>query len=163
MRKRFAIRCWRTAQLLDKTIPGARIRFRRMSEWNWEEQNPVCSGAAKYENDHRTVYMMVQRSVKHPYMTLFDGPDANASTAQRNSSLTPLQALYFLNAPFPSAARTTWRRLLDDQASDGGEDGEGKRTGGGSDESELDRAFMISMGGCRIRQSRSVAAVHVEH
>jgi hypothetical protein len=56
---------------------------------------------SKYENDHRTVYMMVQRSVKHPYLTLFDGADANASTEQRTSSLTPLQALYFMNASFP--------------------------------------------------------------
>jgi mono/diheme cytochrome c family protein len=88
------------AQLLDRS-PAKPHPFPPQSEWNWEEQNPFAPKIEKYENDHRTVYMMVQRSVKHPYFTLFDGADANASTDQRNSSLTPLQALYFLNAAFP--------------------------------------------------------------
>jgi len=37
--------------------------------------DPFAPDITKYENDHRTVYMMVQRSVKHPYLTLFDGAD----------------------------------------------------------------------------------------
>jgi mono/diheme cytochrome c family protein len=86
--------------LLDRT-PARPHPFPPQSEWNWEEQNPFAPDVTKYENDHRTVYMMVQRSVKHPYLTLFDGADANASTEQRTSSLTPLQALYFMNASFP--------------------------------------------------------------
>jgi hypothetical protein len=45
--------------------------------------------------------MMMQRSVRSQYFTLFDGPNINMSADQRGSSLTPLQALYFLNAPFP--------------------------------------------------------------
>ena len=45
--------------------------------------------------------MMIQRSVRLPYFTLFDGPNNNVSTEQRNNSLTPLQALYFMNADFP--------------------------------------------------------------
>lgn len=45
--------------------------------------------------------MMIQRTVKHPYMTLFDGADPAVSTDIRTSSLTPLQALYFMNSPFP--------------------------------------------------------------
>ncbi|WP_263373863.1 PSD1 and planctomycete cytochrome C domain-containing protein [Granulicella aggregans] len=88
------------AKLLDLT-PAKPHPFPPQSQWNWEEQNPFAPDVTKYENDHRTVYMMVQRSVKHPYLTLFDGADPNASTEQRTSSLTPLQALYFMNASFP--------------------------------------------------------------
>ena len=86
--------------LLDRT-PALPHPFPSQSEWNWEEQNPFIPDLVKYETDRRTVYMMVQRSVKHPYMTLFDGADPNVSTDQRTSSLTPLQALYFMNAAFP--------------------------------------------------------------
>jgi mono/diheme cytochrome c family protein len=88
------------SKLLDRS-PAPPHPFPPQSKWNWEEQNPFAPDVTKYENDHRTVYMMVQRSVKHPYLTLFDGADANASTEQRTSSLTPLQALYFMNASFP--------------------------------------------------------------
>jgi hypothetical protein len=44
---------------------------------------------------------MVQRRVRHPALTLFDGADPGASTELRSSSLTPLQALYFMNGEFP--------------------------------------------------------------
>jgi len=85
---------------LDLTPAGPQP-FPPQSQWNWEEQNPFAPKLADYENNHRTVYMMIQRSVRHPYMTLFDGADPNASVEQRSSSLTPLQALYFMNSPFP--------------------------------------------------------------
>jgi len=136
------------AQLLDKS-PGGAHPFPPESEWNWEEQNPFTPKLANYENDRRTVYMMVQRSVKHPYMTLFDGADANASTAERNSSLTPLQALYFLNASFPKRCSDHLAELLDEGKASGGVKTEqvSATSGGGSDEkSELDRAFLIVYG-----------------
>ncbi len=56
---------------------------------------------AKYETNRRTVYAMVQRTVRSTYSTLFDGPNTNVSTETRSASLTPLQSLYFLNADFP--------------------------------------------------------------
>jgi mono/diheme cytochrome c family protein len=86
---------------LDRT-PAGPHPFPPPSKWNWEEQNPFAPNFADYENNHRTVYMMVQRTVRHPYMTLFDGANPQTSTEQRTSSLTPLQALYFLNSPFPA-------------------------------------------------------------
>jgi len=85
---------------LDRTPAGPQP-FPPQSQWNWEEQNPFAPNLARYENNHRTVYMMVQRSVRHPYLTLFDGADPEASTDLRSSSLTPLQALYFMNGDFP--------------------------------------------------------------
>ena len=99
------------SRLLDRT-PAGPHPFPPQSEWNWEEQNPFVPNLPRYENDHRTVYTLVQRSVKHPYMTLFDGADANASTEQRSSSLTPLQALYFLNSTFPKRCADNLARQL---------------------------------------------------
>jgi hypothetical protein len=106
---------------------------------------------------------MVQRSVKHPYMTLFDGADANASTAQRNSSLTPLQALYFLNAAFPKRCADHLADLLDG-SQPGGDEIRSMRVSSqagskASDEkSELDRAFLIIYGRLpeKAEQERSI-------
>jgi hypothetical protein len=43
---------------------------------------------------------MTQRIQRHPYLAIFDGADPSASTPQRLTSTTPLQALYLLNDPF---------------------------------------------------------------
>jgi hypothetical protein len=154
------------AQLLDRS-PAGPHPFPPQSEWNWEEQNPFAPDLKKYENDRRAVYMMVQRSVKHPYMTLFDGADANASTAQRNSSLTPLQALYFMDAAFPKRCADHLAELLDSRRP-GGDAVRGMKIssqagGKGSDEKEdLDRAFLIIYGRLpeKQEQQRSMQFLH---
>jgi len=43
---------------------------------------------------------MTQRIKRHPFLALFDGPDPNATTADRRTTTVPTQALYFLNSPF---------------------------------------------------------------
>ena len=43
---------------------------------------------------------MTQRLKRHPFLALFDGPDPNATTADRRLTTVPTQALYFLNSPF---------------------------------------------------------------
>ncbi len=88
------------SQLLDHS-PAPPHPFPAESTWNYEQQNIFTPNPADYETDRRTVYMMIQRTVRSPYFTLFDGPNINMSTDQRGASLTPLQALYFMNAPFP--------------------------------------------------------------
>jgi len=140
------------AQLLDRS-PAKPHPFPPQSEWNWEEQNPFAPKIEKYDNDQRTVYMMVQRSVKHPYFTLFDGADANASTDQRNSSLTPLQALYFLNAAFPKRCANHLAGELEEGKIAEGKPGSGKLTqarlqtgkpaGHFDDKAKLDEAFLL--------------------
>jgi hypothetical protein len=55
---------------------------------------------AVYPSEHRSVYLMVQRLHPHPYLSLFNGPDAGVTTAARDSSAMPLQALYLLNNRF---------------------------------------------------------------
>jgi hypothetical protein len=69
---------------------------------------------AVYDSKKRSVYLMTQRIQRHPFLALFDGPDANASTAQRASSTVPTQSLYFVNDPFFHArAEAFAKRLLD--------------------------------------------------
>jgi hypothetical protein len=43
---------------------------------------------------------MQQRIKKQPFLEIFDGADANATTGERPVSTTPLQALFMMNDPF---------------------------------------------------------------
>lgn len=94
---------------MDRTIPGPHP-FPVESSWNYTQHNPF---KAVYDNNHRSVYQMVQRTQRHPYLALFDGADPNASTPSRTQSTVPTQALYFMNDPFVhNQARGLARRLI---------------------------------------------------
>jgi hypothetical protein len=94
---------------LDRSRPGPHP-FPNFEEWHWTQHKPF---KAVYESDHRSVYLMTQRIVRHPYLALFDAPDANVSTDVRTVSTVPLQALYLMNHPFVQAqAERFARRLL---------------------------------------------------
>ncbi len=71
--------------------------FPAIDAWQWTQHNPF---KAVYPSSHRSVYLMTQRLVKHPFMAIFDGPDTNVSTDARTHSTVPLQALYLRNNPF---------------------------------------------------------------
>jgi hypothetical protein len=102
--------------LLDPTA-GSQHPFPPMHTWNYEQQNMFEADPVKFETDKRTVYQMVQRTVRPPFFILFDGPSVNASTEQRTNSLTPLQALYFMNGDFPKrAAGALSTKLLGQEA-----------------------------------------------
>jgi hypothetical protein len=81
---------------LDRRRPGPHP-FPPIQSWGWTQHNPF---KAVYPSNYRSVYLMTQRILRHPYLALFDGPDTNASTEKRAGSLLPLQALYFANNPF---------------------------------------------------------------
>ncbi|TVS11514.1 MAG: DUF1553 domain-containing protein [Planctomycetaceae bacterium] len=67
-----------------------------------------------YDHNHRTVYLMSPRLNRHPFIELFDGPDPNYPTGQRDVSTVPLQALFLMNSDFiQTNARAFARRLLD--------------------------------------------------
>ena len=71
---------------------------------------------AVYPSEHRSVYLMVQRLHPHPYLSLFNGPDTGVTTATRDDSTVPLQALYLLNNPFVhDQARRFAGRLIADE------------------------------------------------
>lgn len=106
------------SQLLDRT-PGAAHPFPAQATWNYEQQNMFTPNPADYQTDKRTVYSMVQRTVRSQFFNLFDGPNVNVSTDHRGASLTPLQALYFMNDPFPKrCAANLAATLLASSASD---------------------------------------------
>ncbi len=71
--------------------------FPHPATWNWTQHKPF---SAVYDTNKRSVYLMVQRSVRHPYLSTFDGADPNVSTGQRTTSITPLQALFLMNSEF---------------------------------------------------------------
>ncbi len=84
---------------LDRS-PGGPHPFPPESEWKYTQHEPF---AAVYDSNRRSVYLMVQRTRRHPFLSLFDGADPNASTPVRSQSIVPTQALYFLNDPFVHA------------------------------------------------------------
>ena len=67
------------------------------STWGFSQHAPFV---AVYDTLRRSGYLMVQRQRRHPFLSLFDGADPNASTPRRQSTTMPTQALYFLNDPF---------------------------------------------------------------
>jgi len=81
---------------LDPT-PGGPHPFPESKSWGYTQHNPF---AAVYDTNRRSVYLMTQRIKRHPFLTLFDGPDPNASTPIRQTTTVPTQALFFLNDPF---------------------------------------------------------------
>jgi hypothetical protein len=81
---------------LDRT-PGAAHPFPDEKTWQFTQHTPF---AALYDTDRRSVYLMTQRIKRHPFLTLFDGADANTSTPQRFQTIVPTQALFFMNDPF---------------------------------------------------------------
>ncbi len=81
---------------LDTGRPG-RHPFPPIADWHWTQHDAFKT---VYASNRRSVYLMTQRLIKHPFLALFDGPDTNTSTDVRSRSTVPLQALYFLNNPF---------------------------------------------------------------
>lgn len=76
---------------------GQQHPFPPESTWKFTQHTPFN---AIYETNGRSVYLMTQRQRRHPFLTLFDGADTNSSTASRQTTTMPTQALYFMNDPF---------------------------------------------------------------
>ncbi len=96
---------------LDRRSPPAHP-FPPIEDWHWTQHGAF---KAVYPGNQRSVFLMTQRLVKHPFLAIFDGPDTNTSTDVRARSTVPLQALYLMNNPFVverSAALA--RRLLNE-------------------------------------------------
>ncbi|MGZ0172887.1 MAG: PSD1 and planctomycete cytochrome C domain-containing protein [Planctomycetales bacterium] len=81
---------------LDTTFADAHP-FPAEASWKFTQHNPFT---AIYKTNKRSAFLMAQRQRRDPYLALFDGADPNASTAVRQLTTVPTQALYFMNAPF---------------------------------------------------------------
>ena len=77
--------------------PSGPHPFPPVSRWRYSQHNPFD---AVYQSNRRSVYLMTQRIKRHPFLGLFDGADPNSSTAQREATTTPLQALFLMNDVF---------------------------------------------------------------
>jgi hypothetical protein len=89
-----------------------------VTTWNFTQHAPF---KAVYDTNKRSVYLMIQRIQRHPFLALFDGPDPNASTPARVTSTTPLQALFLMNDPFVhTRAKEFAARMLKDKPDDAG-------------------------------------------
>lgn len=100
---------------LNWTRPGPHP-FPSPSKWRFtahHQFNPAC-----YPSDHRSVYLMVQRLHAHPYLSLFNGPDASLSTPVRDTSTVPLQALFLLNNELVHQQSRGFARTLIGQSAD---------------------------------------------
>jgi len=84
---------------LDLKRPGPHP-FPPKDKWKFTAHHQF---KAVYPSKHRSVYLMVQRLHPHPYLSLFNGPDAGQSTAARDKSAVPLQSLFMLNSKFVHA------------------------------------------------------------
>jgi hypothetical protein len=94
---------------LDRNRPGGHP-FPPIEDWHWTQHDAF---KAAYPTSHRSVYLMTQRLLKHPYLAIFDGPDTNSSTDVRARSTVPLQALFLMNNPFVvECAEGFSRRLI---------------------------------------------------
>jgi hypothetical protein len=101
---------------LDRS-PGGGHPFPEQKAWDFTQHKPF---KALYDTNRRSVYLMTQRIQRHPYLTLFDGPDTKTSTARRITSTTPLQALYLMNDPLIHEQSAKFAaRLLAERSNDG--------------------------------------------
>ena len=102
---------------LDRTVPESHP-FPPVNTWGFTIHRPFH---AVYDSQHRSVYLMVQRNRRHPFLALFDAADPNQSVASRQPTTTPTQALYLMNSPFVHEHAAGFARRLaaipgDDQA-----------------------------------------------
>ena len=90
---------------LDPT-PGGPHPFGPRGGYVLTQHNPFVADFEKFGTNKRSVYLLQQRFRANPYFDLFDGADANASTAARVSNNTALQALYMMNDSFVESQAT---------------------------------------------------------
>ena len=84
-----------TSGLLDRSPPLPHP-FPAVDTWAFTIHQPFHG---QYDSDRRSVYLMVQRNRRHPFLALFDAADPNQSVAVRDATITPTQSLFLMNAP----------------------------------------------------------------
>lgn len=93
---------------LDRSEPQPHP-FPAVESWRFSIHNPFF---AVYPSNHRSVYLMVQRNRRHPYLALFDAADPNQSVDSRHATTTPPQALFLMNSPFVHEQATLFARRI---------------------------------------------------
>jgi hypothetical protein len=99
---------------LDRSVPGPH-RFPPVETWAFTIHRPFHE---VYDSDHRSLYLMVQRNRRHPFLALFDAADPNQSVPQRLPTTTPTQSLYLMNSPFVHRQSEGFARRLIESSGD---------------------------------------------
>lgn len=94
---------------------GGRHPFQPTEKLKYSQGRPFM---AVFDHNRRSVYLMITRLQKHPFLALFDGPDPNKTTANRRESTVALQALYMMNSPFMKESAEAFRQRLFEYSSD---------------------------------------------
>jgi hypothetical protein len=63
--------------------------------------NPNMEGAGNIGNQHRTVYLEVNRAALSDFLSTFDYVEPGVSVEKRTSTIVPHQSLFFMNHPLP--------------------------------------------------------------
>ncbi len=100
---------------LDRSIPDSHP-FPPVDTWAFTIHQPFH---AVYQSNHRSLYLMVQRNRRHPFLALFDAADPNQSVELRKPTTTPTQALYLMNSPFVHEQAEAFAKIF---LSTGGDD-----------------------------------------
>lgn len=93
---------------LDLSRPGLQP-FPEINKWNYTQHVQFKDF---YASRHRSVYLMTPRLQRHPFLSLFDGPDTNTTTGQRTSSIVAAQALYLMNSDEVKSEATWFAKRL---------------------------------------------------
>ena len=99
---------------LDRTAPKSHP-FPDVNSWAFTIHNPFH---AVYDTNHRSVYLMVQRNRRHPFLALFDAADPNLSVASRQPTTTPTQALFLMNSTFVHEQASSFANRINNQPGD---------------------------------------------
>jgi hypothetical protein len=103
-----------TAGRLDFSRPGEHP-FQAEDVMNYTQHRPF---ADDFDHERRSVYLMIRRLGKSPFMSLFDWPDSNVSTGERNVSTVALQALFLMNSPLVRKSSESFAKRVLEGAKD---------------------------------------------
>ena len=103
-----------TSGLLDRSPPPPHP-FPPVETWAFTIHQPFHG---EYDSDRRSLYLMVQRNRRHPFLSLFDAADPNQSVARRDATVTPTQSLFLMNAPLVHRAGGAFAARILSAASD---------------------------------------------
>ncbi|MGV3661274.1 MAG: PSD1 and planctomycete cytochrome C domain-containing protein [Prosthecobacter sp.] len=115
------------------------------SKWGYTQHHPFKDD---YPSNKRSVYLMTKRLTAKPYLQTFDGPDPNVCTGTRDTSVTALQALYFVNDEFLHEQAALFAKQLVQQHS--------------NDDQRLESAFRAALARTPTRDERTLMLQHLQ-
>ncbi len=112
---------------LDSSPQSEPYPIPAIKDWGYTQHHPFKDD---YPTNKRSVYQMTKRLTVAPYMQTFDGADPNVCTSTRDTSVTALQALYFVNDTFLHEQAARFAKVL--------------ASGNATDSQRLEAAFLTT-------------------